>query len=86
MAGCCSVVMWLCFDGFAGSCYEGSLICCCVLEDGLVIGLFLLVVGPVMGISWCSDVLGMALPQCMDGVGKGVVSMLMGWMCCLLQQ
>ena len=39
MAGHSSVGMWLCFDGFTGSCYGGLSLCGCVLEDGLVMGL-----------------------------------------------
>ena len=38
---CCSVGMQLCFDSFTGSCCGGSLICSCVLEHGLVMGLSL---------------------------------------------
>ena len=40
VVGHCSVGMWLCFNGFAGSCCKGSSICGCVLEHGLVMGLF----------------------------------------------
>ena len=40
MAGHCSAGMQLCFDSFAGSCCGGSLICGCVLEHGLVMGLY----------------------------------------------
>ena len=83
-AWCFRVGMRLCLDCLTESFWCKFAVCGSVLEGGPVMVLFLVLEGPEMRGSYCSDGPGMGLPWCMDGLEKGVVSVCMGKMWCLL--